>query len=110
MRFQDRQTGWWFDILCTHGTIVEQSKYASGIHVENEEGVLKRSPISHAVFNANETCTITWDHGKKCDGTKRAFTRDEIDAAWEVDDDDDEEEDNEELSDDDIEAKKPAAK
>ncbi len=56
---------------------------------------------------------LTWDHGKKCDGTKRAFTKDEIDGAWawawEVVDD---EEDDRELSGDytDIEAKKPAAK
>ena len=106
MRFQDRKTGWWFDIVCTHGTIVEQSKYASGIHVKDENGFLMRSPIVHAVFNADGTCTITWDHGKKCDGTYRGFTQEEMDAALAIDDD--QKSDGEYSDDEDSEGKKPA--
>ena len=105
MRFQNRQTGWWFDIFCTHGTIVEQSKFASGIHTKDDKGILTRSPIVHAVFNATETCTITWDHGKKCDGTIRAFLENEIAAVYEIDDD---QKEDGEYSDDDSEGKKPA--
>ena len=107
MRFQDRQSGWWFDIVCTHGTIVEQSKYASGIHIKDENGKLFRSPIVHAVFNADGTCTITWDHGKKCDGTIREFFKEEVDAVYEMISDD-EKEDGEYSDDEDSEEKKPA--
>eukprot|EP00984_Skeletonema_dohrnii_P017743 scaffold8141_cov139-Skeletonema_dohrnii-CCMP3373.AAC.20 len=58
MRFQNRETGWWFDIHCVNGTVVEQSHFASGI---GGGGV-----IEHAIYNAEKKITITFDHGRIC--------------------------------------------
>ena len=58
MRFQDRESGWWFDVHCINGTVVQQSKFASGIGGGGK--------IEHAIFNAKKKITITWDHGKEC--------------------------------------------
>jgi hypothetical protein len=58
MRFQDRESGWWFDVHCINGTVVQQSKFASGIGGGGK--------IEHAIFNAKKKVTITWDHGKEC--------------------------------------------
>mmetsp|Transcript_5632 Transcript_5632/g.9250 ORF Transcript_5632/g.9250 Transcript_5632/m.9250 type:complete len:339 (-) Transcript_5632:113-1129(-) len=58
MRFQHRVTGWWIDIHCVNGTVVEQSHFASGI---GGGGV-----IEHAIFNAESKITITFDHGQLC--------------------------------------------
>mmetsp|Transcript_37926 Transcript_37926/g.77487 ORF Transcript_37926/g.77487 Transcript_37926/m.77487 type:complete len:86 (+) Transcript_37926:769-1026(+) len=58
MRFQNRETGWWFDIHCVNGTIVEQSHFAIGI---GGGGV-----IEHAIYNAKNKITITFDHGRIC--------------------------------------------
>mmetsp|Transcript_28619 Transcript_28619/g.43235 ORF Transcript_28619/g.43235 Transcript_28619/m.43235 type:complete len:357 (-) Transcript_28619:80-1150(-) len=56
MRFQDRISGLFFDIACTHGTIVEQDWYASGCDESHR--------MEHCVLHANGTGTITFDHGQ----------------------------------------------
>jgi hypothetical protein len=87
MRFQNLENGFWFDLHCLNGTIVEQSMYASGIG----------SDIVHAIFNARNTVTITWDHGPKYDefGNRviRAYKQEELDAAGEEQDKDNEDKD-----------------
>ena len=65
-RMQNRISGWWFDVLCEHGTIIEQSKWASGIGVNG----MGQGEMEHAVLFASDTITITWDHGRKSQVSK----------------------------------------
>lgn len=58
MRFQDRESGWWLDIHCVNGTVVQQSKFASGIGGGGK--------LEHAIYNGKKKVTITWDHGEEC--------------------------------------------
>ena len=58
MRFQHRETGWWVDLHCVNGTVIEQSFFASGI---GGGGVME-----HAIFNNEGRITITFDHGEMC--------------------------------------------
>jgi hypothetical protein len=57
MRFQNRVTGIFIDIACQHGTIVEQDWYASGCNEGEGE-----HEMEHAVFFADETASIVFDH------------------------------------------------
>lgn len=93
MRFQNRVSGWWFDVLCEHGTIIEQSKWASGIGVNG----MGQGEMEHAVFFAQDTITITWDHGRK----SYVFSEADMKAAFEqmkeeYEEDEDEDEDGQE--------------
>ena len=85
MRFQNRVTGWWFDIHCVNGCMVEQGHYASGIAVEG----MGQGEIEHAIFNGKGRITITFDHGKK------HYSQEEIDAAYAMLNGDDKNEDEE---------------
>lgn len=85
MRFQNRITGYWFDIHCVNGCMVEQGHYASGIAVEGKG----QGEIEHAIFNGKGRITITFDHGKK------NYSQDEINAAYDMLNGDDENEDEE---------------
>ena len=60
MRFLNRRTGLYIDIACFHGTIVEQDFYASGCDDSHE--------MDHAVFQGNDSGTITFDHGEFAEG------------------------------------------
>ena len=55
MRFQNRLTGLYIDIACSHGTIVEQDWFASGCDDSHV--------MDHCVLHANGSGTITFDHG-----------------------------------------------